>query len=219
MHAAGRRGGGVRVDKVITSGKFHLDGGSWDVDNNVWVVGDDTNCVIIDPAHRAAPILAAVGDRQVAAVLCTHGHDDHINAAGAVRQATGAPVRLHPADRMLWDMVYADQPPDGDLAEGTEIGIGEATLRVLHTPVHSPGGCSLLLTGGPEPTVFTGDTLFAGGPGATGRSFSDFGTIITSIRDRLLVLEPATVVRTGHGADTSIEAEAPHLDEWIGRGH
>ena len=88
---------------------------------------------------------------------------------------------------------------------------------MLHTPGHSPGACSFHA---PQlGVVFTGDTLFAGGPGATGRSYSDFGTIVESIRTRLLTLPPETVVHTGHGDDTTIGAEAPHLQEWLTRGH
>jgi glyoxylase-like metal-dependent hydrolase (beta-lactamase superfamily II) len=87
----------------------------------------------------------------------------------------------------------------------------------LHTPGHSPGSTSFYLES--EGTVFSGDTLFQGGPGATGRSFSDFPTIIDSIRNRLLTLPADTVVRTGHGDSTTIGAEAPQLQEWIARGH
>ena len=89
----------------------------------------------------------------------------------------------------------------------------------LHTPGHSPGSVCFLLERSDRARVFSGDTLFKGGPGATGRSFSDFPTIIESIRDRLLTLPADTMVRTGHGDPTTIGAEAPHLEEWIARGH
>ncbi len=90
-------------------------------------------------------------------------------------------------------------------------------LHVLHTPGHAPGAICLYA---PElNALFSGDTLFQGGPGATGRSFSDFGEIIDSIRDKLLTLPPETVVYTGHGPTTTIGDEAGHLDEWIARGH
>lgn len=208
--------GPVRVERVVTSGTFSLDGGTWEVDNNVWIVGDDTTCILIDAAHDAAPILAAVGSRTVTAILLTHAHDDHITAAGELRAATGAPAYLHPADRVLWDKVYAGAP-DRELADGDTFGVGGVTLRTLHTPGHAPGACCFHSE--ELGAVFTGDTLFHGGPGATGRSFSDFPTIIESISGKLLELPPETVVHTGHGDDTSIGAERGDLDAWIARGH
>ncbi|MCT2279711.1 MBL fold metallo-hydrolase, partial [Micromonospora chalcea] len=206
----------ARVDHAVTSGTFSLDGQTFDVDNNVWVIGDDAECVVLDAPHDVAAIRQVIGDRRVVAIVATHAHDDHVRVAPELARATGAPVLLHPADRVLWDMVHPDTAPDGELADGQTITVGGTTLRVLHTPGHSPGACSLYA---PDlGAVFTGDTLFAGGPGATGRSYSDFGTIVESIRTRLLTLPPETVVHTGHGDDTTIGAEAPHLDEWIARG-
>jgi len=206
----------VRVDKVVTSGTFSLDGGTWDVDNNVWVLGNDDECIVIDAAHDGRPILAAVARRRVIAILLTHGHDDHIGAVGEVADRTGGPTYLHPADRVLWDAVFP-VTPDGELADGDVFTVGRVDLHVLHTPGHSYGSCCFHVPA--LGVVFAGDTLFAGGPGATGRSYSDFGTIIESISDRLLTLPPQTVVHTGHGEDTTVGAETPHLQEWVARGH
>lgn len=207
----------ARIDHLVTSGTFSLDGGTWDVDNNVWIIGDDSECVVIDAAHDAEAILAAVGDRTLRAVLLTHAHDDHIDAVAGVRSATGAPVLLHDGDRMLWDAVYPDSAPTGGLVDGQVVTVAGVDLEVRHTPGHSPGAvCFVAADLG---TVFTGDTLFAGGPGATGRSYSDFPTIIESISTRLLTLPDDTVVRTGHGESTTIGAEAPHMAEWVARGH
>ena len=208
--------GSLHVDRVVTSGTFSLDGGTWEVDNNVWVVGNDDECVIIDAAHDARPILDAVAGRTVVAILLTHGHDDHIGVAGQLREATGAPTYLHLEDRMLWDRVHTSEP-DHKLDDGDRITLGGAQVNVLHTPGHAPGACSFYV---PElGEVFTGDTLFQGGPGATGRSFSDFPTIIESITEKLLTLPADTVVHPGHGADTTIGAEAPDLPTWLDRGH
>ncbi|MFE5709178.1 MBL fold metallo-hydrolase, partial [Rhodococcus koreensis] len=127
-----------------------------------------------------------------------------------------APVLLHPGDDVLWKMSH----PDGkywNLEDGQRIAIAGTEIRVIHAPGHSPGSVCLSL---PEVgALFSGDTLFSGGPGATGRSFSDFPTIIGSIRDRLFALPEETLVHTGHGDGTTIGTEAPHLAEWIARGH
>ncbi|ALC26186.1 MBL fold metallo-hydrolase [Streptomyces sp. CFMR 7] len=207
----------ARIDHLVTSGTFALDGGEWDVDNNVWIVGDDTEAIVIDAAHDATAIEAALAGRTLRAIVCTHAHNDHIDAAPALAEATGAPILLHPADRELWQQTHPDRAPDAELTDGQELEIAGTTLTVLHTPGHAPGAVCLYA---PElATVFTGDTLFQGGPGATGRSFSSFPTIIDSIRDRLLTLPGDTTVRTGHGDPTTIGAEAPQLDDWIKRGH
>ena len=134
-----------------------------------------------------------------------------------MQDAVDAPILLHPDDRMLWRDVYGDRDPDADLHDGGTISAGGAELGVLHTPGHSPGGCCFVLESGGH--VFSGDTLFCGGPGATGRSYSDFPTIVDSIRSRLLTLPPETLVHTGHGDTTTVGQEAPDLEEWLRRGH
>lgn len=207
----------MTIELVRTDGVFALDGGEWDVTNNIWLVGDDRSVLIVDAAHDADVIAEAVNGRRVTAIALTHGHNDHINAAVALRELVDAPVLLHPADRMLWDAVYPGVEPDGELAAGDVLRAGPAELAVLSTPGHSPGCCCFHDVSGGH--VFSGDTLFCGGPGATGRSFSDFPTIITSIREQLLTLPPETVVHTGHGESTTIGAEAPNLEEWVRRGH
>ncbi|NJP66828.1 MBL fold metallo-hydrolase [Streptomyces spiramenti] len=207
----------ARIDHLVTSGTFSLDGGTWEVDNNVWIVGDDHEAVVIDAAHDADAIVAALGGRRLVAVVSTHAHDDHVDAAPALAERTGAPILLHPADRELWDRTHPDRAPDGELADGQVLTVAGVELQQIHTPGHSPGGVCLYAPA--LGTVFTGDTLFQGGPGATGRSFSDFPTIVESIRERLLTLPPGTVVRTGHGDSTTVGDEAPHLQEWIDRGH
>ena len=199
----------ARIDKVVVSGVFSLDGQDFDVDNNVWLVGDDDEVLVIDAPHDAAPIIEAVGGRRVTAIVLTHGHNDHISAAPALREATGAPIWFHPMDRMLWDVVHPGTEPDRDLASDVRFSVAGTELVTLHTPGHSPG--SVCLHAPDLRTVFTGDTLFHGGPGATGRSFSDRPTIEHSIRSELFTLAPDTVVRTGHGDDTTIAAETSNI--------
>ncbi|MCH0558529.1 MBL fold metallo-hydrolase [Streptomyces sp. MUM 16J] len=207
----------AHIERLVTTGQFSLDGGTWDVDNNVWLVGDDHEVVVIDAAHDAEAIVRAVGDRHLAAIVCTHAHNDHVNAAPALADRTGAVIWLHPDDLPLWKLTHPDRAPDRHLADGQVIEVAGIDLTVLHTPGHAPGAVCLHEPG--LGVVFTGDTLFTGGPGATGRSYSHFPTIIDSIRDRLLTLPPETKVLTGHGDPTTIGAEAPHLQEWIERGH
>ncbi len=177
----------ARVDHGVVSGTFSLDGATFDVDNNVWVVGD----------------------RTVSAIVCTHAHDDHVRVAPDLREATGAPILLHPADRPLWELTHTDELWDVDLSDGDVIEVAGTTLRVLHTPGHAPGGvCFYAEDLG---CVFSGDTLFAGGPGATGRSFSDRAQLVSSIETTLLPLPPETVVHTGHGEDTTLGAERANV--------
>lgn len=206
----------LRVDQAITSGTFSLDGGTWEVDNNVWVVGDDNEVIVIDAAHQAQPILDAVAGRKVKAIVCTHAHDDHITVAPELHEKLNAPIYVHPGDDMLWRQSWPDLDYL-DLSHGQRFDIAGTEAFVINTPGHSPGSCCLYLPEAGE--LFSGDTLFNGGPGATGRSFSSFETIIDSIRDNLLTLPPETLVRTGHGDHTTIGAEAPHLEEWIRRGY
>ncbi|MBA3338980.1 MAG: MBL fold metallo-hydrolase [Geodermatophilaceae bacterium] len=200
---------GATIERVVTAGVFSLDGEDFDVENNVWLVGDEFEVLVIDAGHNAKPILKAIGGRDVLGIVLTHGHNDHLNAAGDLWDGTRALIYLHPADRMLWDVVYPDVHPDRDIADGDTFTVAGTTLRVIATPGHSPG--SVCLYAEDLGTVFTGDTLFHGGPGATGRSFSDHPTILASITEKLLTLPRDTIVKTGHGEDSTIGAEAANL--------
>ena len=207
------------VERVVTSGTFELDGGSWDVDNNIWLIGDDSehgDVIVFDAAHTAAPIIDAVAGRNVVAVVCTHGHNDHITVAPELAEALDAPVFLHPADEMLWRAVHPEAA-FRTVDDGLVLTAGGIELHALHTPGHSPG--SMCWSAPALNAVVSGDTLFQGGPGATGRSYSDFPTILKSISSRLGTLPDETVVYTGHGDTTTIGGELVNYDEWVKRGH
>lgn len=207
----------LTVDKTTTSGTFSIEEGKeYEVENNVWLIGDDKEVLVIDAPHQAEPIIDLIGDRRVVAIFCTHGHNDHLTVAPLLAEKYNAPIYLHSADDMLWKDVHPNHSylPLDDMST---IHVGGSPLRILYTPGHSPGGVSLYA---PEQGIlFGGDTLFKGGPGSTSFPFSDFDTIINSIRTHILTLPPETVVHTGHGDSTTVGEEAPHLDEWIERGH
>jgi len=199
----------ARVDHAVVSGTFTLDGETYDVDNNVWVIGDDEQCLVIDAPHDVDAILEVVAGRAVKAIVCTHAHDDHVRVAPELRRRVQAPILLHPDDRPLWELTHTDELWDVDLEDGLTLTIGGAAVTVIHTPGHAPGAVCLYVHD--LGCVFTGDTLFQGGPGATGRSYSDSDLIVRSIRSRLLDLPDETVVHTGHGPDTTIGAERANV--------
>jgi glyoxylase-like metal-dependent hydrolase (beta-lactamase superfamily II) len=167
MNAAGRDATGsprrARVERLVIPGQYRLGETVRDVENNVWIVGDDLECVVIDAAHDEDLIAAEVGARTVLAILCTHGHNDHVNAAPALAHYTGAPILLHAADRVLWDGVHPGLVP-GPLPE--VFAVAGVTLRVLSTPGHTPGSVSFH---SPElGVVFAGDTAPSALPGLPG---------------------------------------------------
>ena len=182
------------------------------LDNNVFVVRDRATgeSVLVDAADEAEQLLDLSRRLGVRRVLTTHGHRDHIRAVPAMREA-GYPVGVVAAD--------ADRLPGYDflLEDDTVVEAGELRLRTIHTPGHTPGSTCFVVEG--SSVLLAGDTLFPGGPGRTDLPGGDFDTVIRSVRDRLFgPLPDDTVVLPGHGAETTIGAERPHLQEWIDRG-
>jgi glyoxylase-like metal-dependent hydrolase (beta-lactamase superfamily II) len=191
----------VRIDKYVV-GPF---------ENNVFVVRDrgSGDALIIDAANEHDLLLEVSRATGVRRVLTTHGHWDHIQAVTALRDA-GIEVGVAGAD--------AEMLPSYDFTIGDDevLTVGSLRLRSIHTPGHTPGSTCFLLED--HPVVFSGDTLFPGGPGNTKFENASFDTIIGSIDRRLFTLAPDTLVFPGHGLDTTIGTERPHLDEWIERG-
>lgn len=199
----------MRIDHTVTSGTFSLDGQTFDVDNNVWVIGNDSECVVIDAPHSVEKILETVGDRRVLAIICTHAHDDHVRVVHELADRLEAPILLHPDDKPLWDLTHPGTEWDRDLRDDEKLMVAGEEVRVIHTPGHAPGAVCLYLPA--DGVLFSGDTLFSGGPGATGRSFSNEDTIKASIRAKLFALPDDTVVHTGHGDSTTVGAEKENL--------
>ena len=195
-------GTGVEVHKVVVG----------PVDNNVFVVRctETGEAVLLDAANEHERLLELCRTLGVRTVLETHGHWDHIQAIPAVRDA-GYEVGVTAEDAaMLPNYDYL-------LEDDAVIEVGRLRLRTLHTPGHTPGSMSFHVEG--TPLLFSGDTLFPGGPGATHFEGGDFDTILRSIENRMFrVFGGDTVVLPGHGDDTTIGAESPRLDEWAARG-
>lgn len=183
---------------------------------NTWVVGDDEEVVVIDAGHDAARIMSAVGDREVLAVVCTHGLRGHVGAAVGVAERDEAPIALHPQDRVLWDLVHPDRRPDIEVEDGGVFEVAGERLEVMHTPGHTPGGVSLHAAG-PE-VVLSGGTLGKSGPGSAQGPHSDFPTLLTSIGEQLLTLPGHTRVCPAHGEETTVEEQDSDFDSWIGEG-
>jgi glyoxylase-like metal-dependent hydrolase (beta-lactamase superfamily II) len=200
-------------------GTLHKSGSGWEIhkvvvgpmDNNVFVLRctETGEAVLLDAANEHDRLLELCQTLGVRSVLETHGHWDHIQAVPQLRDA-GYQVHVTAED--------ADQLPSYDqiLDDDTVIPVGRLRLRTIHTPGHTPGSMSFALEG--APILFSGDTLFPGGPGATKFPGGDFPPIIQSIDRKLLTLPAETTVLPGHGDDTTIGTERPHLQEWIDRG-
>jgi len=214
------------------------------LETNCWIVSAGGEALVVDPGDQPERVLAATADLRVTAILLTHAHFDHVLAVPALVDAWAVPVLAHPAESRVWPHELATVRRDGHWDAGTataellagdtsqltppvrlwdgaftpvndlqDVHIGPLTARVLHTPGHTPGGISLLV----GDHLLSGDTLFPGGPGLTGPPLSDFPTIIGSVR-RLLALPDGTRIHPGHGRDTTVATERPHLDGWISRG-
>jgi glyoxylase-like metal-dependent hydrolase (beta-lactamase superfamily II) len=179
---------------------------------NAWLVGDDEEVIVIDPGTDAAAVLEAVGEREVLAVICTHGHEMHVKAAVEVADRDAAPIALHPLDRVWWREAHPDEDPDIDMADGGIFEVADVQLEVIHSPGHSPGSVSLYCED--LAVVFSGDTLLASGPVQHDGEFPDMAGQLTAIGEQLLTLPASTRVLTGHGEETTVAAAEKQFDSW-----
>lgn len=181
---------------------------------NTWIVGDDDEVIVIDPG-TAAPVLAAVGEREILAVICTHGHETHVAAAVEVAERDEAPVALHRLDRLVWRSTHKD-PAEIEMDDGGLFDVADVQLEVIHTGGHTPGSVSLYCED--LGVVFTGDALTQNGPVPHNGFFTDFPGQINAIGERLLDLPVGTRVLPGHGEETTIGDVSKRFDEWVAAG-
>lgn len=180
-------------------------------DNNIYIVSDPKTevALLVDAANEAPRILKELNGLRLTHILTTHGHQDHTQAARAVRDGTNAKFCCHPGDATMMPI-----PPDHRIEDGETFPVGSEQVRAIHTPGHTPGSVCFLI----GRHLISGDTLFPGGPGNTKNPNASFSQIIESVRGKLFTLPDDTEVLPGHGRPTTIGAERPHLDEWIARG-
>ena len=197
----------ARVELAAASGKAGC---------NAWVIGDDEEVIVVDPGTDARAVFDAAGDREILAVICTHGHADHVEAALEVAERDEAPLALHPKDRLFWREVHGDQLPEIEMEEGGAFEVADVTLDVLHTPGHSPGSVSIYCED--LGVVFSGDALSADGPRPHDGGFPDFAEQLSSIGAELLTLPGETRVLPGHGEESTIAMAEKRFDSWVTAG-
>jgi glyoxylase-like metal-dependent hydrolase (beta-lactamase superfamily II) len=183
---------------------------------NSWVVGDDEEVIVIDPGGDAAAVLAAVGDREVLAVICTHGHATHTAAAMEVAARDEAPVALHSADRVYWREAHPSDNPDIDMEDGGIFEVADVSLEVLHAPGHSPG--SVCMYSEDLRALFAGDVVSATGPVRYEKEFPDFARQLSSIGAHVLTLPGETRVLPGHGDEFTVAVAEKRFDSWVTAG-
>jgi glyoxylase-like metal-dependent hydrolase (beta-lactamase superfamily II) len=182
---------------------------------NTWIVGDDEEVIVIDPGTNASLVLAAVGEREILAVICTHGHAHHVAAALEVAARDEAPVALHSADRVAWREVHADDPVIS-MEDGGTFEVSDVRLEVLHAPGHSPGSVCLYCED--LEAVFTGDVLTATGPVPHEDGYPDFPRQLSSIGAQVLTLPAKTSVMPGHGDQLTVGLAEKSFDSWVAAG-
>jgi len=183
---------------------------------NTWIIGDDDEVIVVDPGESAEAVLEVVGDREIAAVICTHGHSGHVAAAFEVAKRDDAPVALHPGDRLTWRDAHHSTPADIDMEDGGVFEVADVTLEVISAPGHTSG--SVCLYSEELSAVFTGDVVTADGPVPHDDYFTDFSRQLSAIGANVLTLDGATRVLPGHGEETTVAAIERRFDSWVSAG-
>jgi glyoxylase-like metal-dependent hydrolase (beta-lactamase superfamily II) len=183
---------------------------------NAWIVGDDEEVIVIDPGPDAAGLLDAVADREVLAVICTHGHAAHVAAALEVAERDEAPVALHPKDRSLWREAHPGEEADIEMADGGVFEVADVRLEVVYAPGHTAGSVCLYCED--LGVVFTGHVMLAEGPAPQDGAYPDFARQLNAIGENLLTLPADTRVLPGHGPETTIAMAEKQFDSWVAAG-
>ena len=183
---------------------------------NAWVIGDDEEVIVVDPGTDARAVFDTAGDREILAVICTHGHAAHVGAALEVAGRDESPVALHPRDRLTWREAHGDALPEIEMEQDGAFEVSDVTLEVMHTPGHTPGSVSIYCED--LGVVFTGDALLATGPCPHEGDYPDFAGQLSAIGSELLTLPPETRVLPGHGEETTVGAAEKNFDSWVTAG-
>jgi len=193
----------ARIDQVVSA-------------VNTWIVGDDEEVIVVDPGTDAAAVLAKAGDREIIAVICTHGHAGHVTAAPAVAERDEAPIALHPADRLSWREVHGKADPEIEMEDGGIFEVAGVALEVIHAPGHSSGSVCLYCED--LAAVMCGDVLAADGLVTSEDGFSSFSLQISAIGEHVLTLPSGTRVLPGHGKEFTVAVAEKNFDSWIAAG-
>ena len=183
---------------------------------NTWIVGDDDEVIVIDPGESADEVLRIVGDRDIVAVICTHGHARHVAAAFEVAKRDEAQVAVHPADRLAWRESHHGAQADIDMEDGGVFEVGDVTLEVIGAPGHSRGSVCLYCE--ELGALFAGDAISGGGPVPHAGEFADFSEQLSSIGGNVLTLDGDTRILPGHGEEFTVSAAERRFDAWVAAG-
>jgi glyoxylase-like metal-dependent hydrolase (beta-lactamase superfamily II) len=183
---------------------------------NSWIIGNDGEVIVIDPGGDSAAVLDAVGDREILAVICTHGHAGHTEAAIEVAKRDEAPVALHPGDRLAWREVHSGGDPEIEMEDGGKFEVAGVTLEVLHAPGHSRGSCCLYCE--ELGAVFTGDVVTESGPVPRDDGYPNWGKQLDTIGGQVLTLPSDTRILPGHGGEFTVAIAEKRFDSWVAAG-
>jgi glyoxylase-like metal-dependent hydrolase (beta-lactamase superfamily II) len=183
---------------------------------NTWIIGDDDEVMVIDPGDDAGAVLEAVGDREILAVICTHGHEGHVAAAVDVAKRDESPVALHPGDRLAWREVHSGGDPEIEMEDGGIFEVAGVALEVMHAPGHSRGSCCLYCED--LDVLLSGDVISENGPVPHEGGYPNWGKQLDAIGAQVLTLPAETRILPGHGAELTVAVAEKRFNSWVAAG-